>query len=306
MKNLEISKEKKCLISKGLLVAIGGREDKKDDLHILSTVMSLTNKRKKKIEILTTASQYPEQIGRDYYKIFKQDPDHTVGLMHICTRQQANDVRFLERISEADVIFFTGGDQLRITSIIGGSLIEEELLRKYHQERIIIAGTSAGASAMSKTMINSGDSSEALRKGTVNISSGIGLIDNAIIDTHFVERGRFSRLMQIVSMNPRNIGIGLGEDAGIVIEGGCFLRAIGGGITVILDGQNLLYTNVANIASDESIAIENLIIHTIVNGYGYDLCKKKYLKPEHIKMMNTVESQENKYKNDRKKIYHKE
>ena len=136
---------------------------------------------------------------------------------------------------------------------------------------------------MSKTMICGGDSREALRKGTINVSSGIGLIDNAIIDTHFVERGRFSRLMQIVSMNPSNTGIGLGEDAGIIIEGGCILRAIGSGITVILDGQHLEHTNVADIYFDEAIAIENLIIHTIVNGYGYDLCEKKYLKPDNLK-----------------------
>lgn len=110
----------------------------------------------------------------------------------------------------------------------------------------------------------------------------MGLIDNVIIDTHFVERGRFSRLMEIVSMNPNNMGIGLGEDAGIIVEDGCILRAIGSGITVILDGSHLKYTNVANIDSDDAIAIENLLIHTMVHGYGYDLSRKKYLKPEDL------------------------
>jgi len=289
---------KKPIIPKGLLVAIGGKEDKENDLQILSTVMSLANKEKKKIEIITTASQHPEEVGSDYYRIFTKDPNHTVGLLHISTREQAADVSFLERISEADVIFFTGGDQLRITSILGGSPIEGEILRRYREEFCIIAGTSAGASAMSKTMINGGDSREALRKGTINVSSGIGLVDNAIIDTHFVERGRFSRLMQTVSMNPRNTGIGLGEDSGIVIEDGCILKAIGGGITVILDGQNLEYTNVANINSDESIAIENLVIHTIVDGYGYDLCRKKYLKPDDLRRMHLGESEENTNENN--------
>lgn len=289
---------KKSMIPKGLLVAIGGKEDKENDLQILSTVMSLVNKEKKKIEIITTASQHPKEVGSDYYRIFTKDPNHTVGLLHISTREQAADVSFLERISEADVIFFTGGDQLRITSILGGSPIEGEILRRYREEFCIIAGTSAGASAMSKTMINGGDSREALRKGTINVSSGIGLVDNAIIDTHFVERGRFSRLMQTVSMNPRNTGIGLGEDSGIVIEEGCILKAIGGGITVILDGQNLEYTNVANINSDESIAIENLVIHTIVDGYGYDLCRKKYLKPDDLRRMHLGESEENTNENN--------
>ncbi len=280
MKNHLTSKLKNRIIPKGLLVAIGGKEDKKHELQILSTILSLVKKQKKNIEIITTASQHPEEAGREYYNVFAKDSDHTVGIMNVSTREKATDVSLLKRITAADVIFFTGGDQLRITSVLGGSPIEKEIFRKYEEEFCIISGTSAGASAMSKTMICGGDSSEALRKGTINISAGMGLIDNVIIDTHFVERGRFSRLMEIVSMNPSNTGIGLGEDAGIIIEDGCILKAIGSGITVILDGQYLHYTNVANIRSDEAIAIENLVIHTIVNGYGYDLCEKKYLKPD--------------------------
>jgi cyanophycinase len=283
MNKYSVYKSRNSIIPKGVLVAIGGKENKKHDSEILSTIINLIKKQKKKIEIITTASQDPKDAGDVYSKVFAKDNNHIVGLLHISTREQASNAELLLRITEANVIFFTGGDQLRITSILGGSPIEKEILRKYQEEFCVISGTSAGASAMSKTMICGGDSSEALRKGTINVSTGMGLIENAIIDTHFVERGRFSRLMQIVSMNPSNIGIGLGEDSGIIIEGGCILRAIGSGITVIIDGQNLKYTNVANINSDEAIAIENLIIHTIVNGYGYDLCKKMYLKPEDLK-----------------------
>lgn len=175
---------------------------------------------------------------------------------------------------------------MRITSVMGGTLIEKEILRKYEQEYCIIAGTSAGAAAMSRTMIYGGEGKIALRKGTVKVSTGIGLIDNVIIDTHFVERGRFSRLMEVVSMNSGITGIGLGEDAAIVIEDGYILRAIGSGITVIMDGQNLKHTNVAEIEFNDTIAIENLVIHTIVNGYGYDLIEKKYLKPDELEEMN--------------------
>ncbi|SMP72145.1 cyanophycinase [Anoxynatronum buryatiense] len=297
MINYISSNRKPRVIPKGLLVAIGGNEDKEYELHILTTILSLVKKQKKHIEIITTASGYPEEAGKAYYRAFAKDDDHAVGVMHVSTREQATDVSLLQRITAADVIFFTGGDQLRITSILGGSPIEKEILRRYEEEMCIIAGTSAGASAMSKTMICGGDSRAALRKGTINVATGIGLIDNAIIDTHFVERGRFSRLMQIVSMNPGNTGIGLGEDAGIIIEGGCVLRAIGSGITVILDGQYQKYTNVADIGSSEAIAIENLVIHTIVSGYGYDLCQKKYLKAEDLKLLNPVESEENTHEN---------
>lgn len=277
---------------KGILVAIGGNEDKEYELRILSAVLSLVKKQKKNIEIITTASRFSEDAGNAYYKVFTQESDHNVGLMHITTREQANDLTLLQRIHVADVIFFTGGYQLRITSILGGSLIEQEILRRYEQDYCIIAGTSAGASIMSKTMIYGGEGKTALRKGTVKVSAGMGLIENVVIDTHFVERGRFSRLMEVVSMNSGITGIGLGEDAAIVIEKGCILKAIGSGLTVIVDGQFIKYTNVAEIDYDESIAIENLVIHTIVNGYGYELNEKKYLKPDDLVQLDSTASED--------------
>jgi cyanophycinase len=298
MKNKSYYIRRRDILPKGLLVAIGGNEDKEYDLRILYTILSLVKKQKKNIEIITTASRYSEDAGKAYYKAFTNESDHTVGLMHITTREQANDISLLQRITAADVIFFTGGYQLRITSVLGGSLIEKEILRRYEEDYCIIAGTSAGASAMSRTMIYGGEGKTALRKGTVKVSAGMGLIDNVIIDTHFVERGRFSRLMEVVSMNSSITGIGLGEDAAIVIEDGCILKAIGSGVTVIMDGQHLRHTNVADISFDEAIAIENLAIHTIVNGYGYDLCNKKYLKPDDLEKLNMLESEANTHENN--------
>lgn len=292
MKKFESSKLINPLTPKGFLVLIGGNEDKEKNSKIFSTILSLIKKKNKNIEIVTTASQFPEQLGQEYYRVFKKDKDNNVGIINISKREQAYDLNLLERISNADIIFFTGGDQLRITSILGGTPIEKEILRKYFQEICVISGSSAGASVMSKTIITGGDSKEALQKGKVRVSTGIGLIEDVIIDTHFIERGRFSRLMQIISMNPGNIGVGIGENSGIIIQSGYILKAIGKGITVILDGQNLKYTNVADIYTDESIAIENLVIHTIVNGFGYDLCNKKYLNPEELIKLYSVESEE--------------
>jgi len=278
-------------VPKGILIAIGGNEDKKNDKSIFTEMLSLIKKQTKRIEIITTASQYPDEAGQEYYNVFNKDNDHLVGVMNILSREEASDESLLKRINETDIIFFTGGDQLRITSILGGSPLEKEMLRKYKDDFCIIAGSSAGASAMSKTMICGGDSREALLKGRIKISTGIGFIDNAIIDTHFVERGRFTRLMQLISMNPSNIGIGLGEDAGIIIEKGSILRSIGKGITVIVDGNNLKHTNIGRINVDDAIAIENLVIHTIVNGYGYDITNRKYLKPEDIQEFNKIKSE---------------
>lgn len=266
-------------LPKGLLVAIGGREDKKEDLEILSTLVSLVDVDIPKIEVITTATNFPKEAGKEYIAAFSREGESSVGILNIENREAAENPEFLERIKAADIIFFTGGDQLRITSILAGSPIIDEIKRRYLEEFCIIAGTSAGAAAMSRTMIYGGDSSDAHQKGTVNLGDGIGLIDNIIIDTHFVERGRFSRLMQVLSINPTNLGIGLGEDAGIIIEKGHIIKAIGTGVVVIFDGQELKYSNVANIGYDEAIGMENMIVHTISNGYGYDLRARKYLRP---------------------------
>ncbi|MGM0414729.1 MAG: cyanophycinase [Bacillota bacterium] len=266
-------------LPQGLLVAIGGREDKEDDLEILSTLVSLVDVKIPKIEVITTATNFPNETGQEYIAAFSREGESSVGILNIDSREAARKPEFLERIKATDIVFFTGGDQLRITSILAGSPIMEEIKRRYLEEFFIIAGTSAGAAAMSRTMIYGGDSSDAHQKGTVNLGDGIGLIDNVIIDTHFVERGRFSRLMQVLSINPTNVGIGLGEDAGVIIEKGHIIKAIGTGVVVIFDGQDLKYSNVANIRYDEAIAMENMIVHTISNGYGYDLRTRKYLRP---------------------------
>lgn len=266
----------------GLLVAIGGREDKEDDLEILTTLVSLVNNKIPKVEVITTATNFPQETGEEYIAAFSKEEEISVGILNIENRETAANPEYLKQIKSADIIFFTGGDQLRITSILAGSPIIEEIKRRYLEEFCIIAGTSAGAAAMSRTMIYGGDSSEALQKGAVNLGDGLGLIDNLIIDTHFVERGRFSRLMQVLSINPTNLGIGLGEDAGIIIDKGHIIKAIGKGVVVIFDGQNLKYSNVADISYDEAIAMENMIVHTISSGYGYDLRTRKYLRPEDL------------------------
>lgn len=265
---------------KGILVAVGGNEDKKQDLSILRTIISLVGKEMVRIEVITTASETPSATGEQYARAFKRIGGNEFNLLHIDSREEGNDEAFISRIREADVIFFTGGDQLRITSILGGTRLLKELKSRYFNDTVIIAGTSAGASAMSETMIYGGGVKDAILKGTVQVTAGIGLINNIIIDSHFIKRGRFSRLLQIVCTNPGHLGLGLGEDSGIVIEKGHVLKAIGKGLVVIFEGQHIRYSNIASINNGEAIAVENIHIHTLVGGHGYDLADRKYLKPE--------------------------
>ena len=265
-----------------ILVAIGGNEDKEKDLDVLKQIVLLTNKKEPYIELITTASNMPEETGVSYIAAFEKIGVKNVKIIDIRTREQTRNPEYVERLKNADVIFFTGGDQLRITSILGGTPVLETIKSRYFNEKCIIAGTSAGASAMSETMIYEGEICEALCKGKVQLTSGIGLVKNVVIDSHFIQRGRFCRLMDIVTTNPGTIGLGLGEDTGVVIRQGHLLESIGNGLTVIFDGQHIKYTNISDIQIGEAIAVENVCVHTLAKGHGYNLLTREFIAPSEM------------------------
>jgi cyanophycinase len=276
-----------AVLPKGLLVAVGGNEDKEHDLFVLRKIVSLIKNCPLLIEVITTASEMPEETGKMYQRAFDKINNTTVQFMHICARKQAEDEQYIQRLKKCHIIFFTGGDQLRITSKLGGTAFLKAIVNKYYNEYCIVAGTSAGATAMSQTMIYDGESSEALVKGSVKVTAGIGLIQNVVIDSHFIKRGRFSRLMEIITSNPGHIGIGLGEDTGIIIRKGCLIEAIGNGLVVVFDGKHIRYSNISSINSGQAIAVENMHIHTLVNGYGYNLLNGKFLMPLELQKLST-------------------
>lgn len=194
-----------------------------------------------------------------------------MGVLNIENREEALSLAALDRIAAADVIFFTGGDQLRLTSIFGGTLIHDLLLKKYLEEDFLYVGTSAGAACASKNMIYQGSSREALLKGEIKITSGLGFMDNVIIDTHFVQRGRIGRLFQAVVGNPKTLGIGLGEDTGLLIKNGVSMEALGSGLVIIVDGRQILDSNITDVALGEPISIKNLVVHVMSQGDVYCL-----------------------------------
>lgn len=277
---------------KGKLISIGGNEDKGADseteyiqrnnlnffnLQILGKFKHELGKENPRIEIITSASQIPYEVGEIYHEAFLKLGCTDVESMHIRDREEAQKPEFIERIRKADGVLFTGGNQLRLSMIFGGSSILDILKERYsEEEHFIIAGTSAGAMAMSNTMIYQGSSADSLLKGEIKITSGLGFIDNVVIDTHFVTRGRFGRLAQVVATNPRTLGIGLADDTGVIISGGNWLEAIGSGLVIIVDGYQMMHTNVADIREGNPISIENLIIHVMARGNHYDLLKRKF------------------------------
>lgn len=222
-----------------------------------------------RIEIIPTASKIPEIVGPEYAKAFSFLGAQNVEVMNIQKREDAISDEYLNRINAADVVFFTGGDQLRLTSIIGGTPIHDKIIEKYQQEDFIYVGTSAGAHSASKSMIYQGSSQEALLKGEIKITSGLGLIDHVVIDTHFVKRGRIGRLFQAIVSNPKALGIGLGEDTGLLVTEGDHMEALGTGLVILVDGRKITDTNITDVNIGEAISIKNLVVHVMNKGDIY-------------------------------------
>jgi cyanophycinase len=229
------------------------------------------HKKESRIEVVTTASKIPKEIGPEYVKALHYLGADNVDVLNIDRREQASEPEILERLKAADVVMFTGGDQLRLTSILGGTPFHDILLDKYRNEDFVYAGTSAGAAAASSNMIYQGSSSEALLKGEVKITSGLGLIDGVIIDTHFVQRGRIGRLFQAVVGNPKVLGIGLGEDTGLLITNNHMMEAIGSGLVILVDGKEIKDTNLTQVELGQPISINHLVTHVMSINDTFDL-----------------------------------
>ena len=277
---------------KGKLIAIGGAEHKGTELEsdgfqrnnlnffelgILRRVVEEAGGIGANIEVITTASMIPYEVGENYLNAFGKIGCTNIGLMHIRTRQDAMNEEFIDRIRHCDAVMFTGGNQLRLSATDGGTEFLTTLKKRYKEENFLIAGTSAGAMAMSNTMIYEGNAARAHLKGEVKITTGLGFVKSIIIDSHFEKRGRFGRLVQAVAANPSCIGIGLGEDTGMLITEGNKMEAIGSGLVVIVDGHDIVHSNIADIPDGNPISIENLKVHFCEKGNGYLIKERKYL-----------------------------
>ncbi len=279
-------------INKGKLIVIGGAEDKgiviekgsffKDNLNfselgILKRIVEEAGGVSARIEVITTASMIPYEVGNNYMDAFGRIGCTNVGVMNIRTREDATKEEFTGRVEKCDAIMFSGGNQLRLTATFGGTMFLRILKHRYNTEPIVVAGTSAGAMAMSSTMIYEGDASKAHLKGEVKITTGLGLMDNVIFDSHFEKRGRFGRLSQAVGANPSCIGIGLGEDTGLFISEGDKMEVLGSGLVIIIDGHDIRHTNIADIPEGNPMSVEHLIVHLCAKGNGYVVSERKYV-----------------------------
>jgi len=277
----------------GKLFAIGGAEDKGVDLEkgeivrnnlnffelgILRRIVEEAGGPDKKMEVITTASMIPYEVGENYLNAFGKIGCTNIGIMPIRNRADAMNTEYIERIRNCGAVMFSGGNQLRLSATFGGTEILQIILQRYQdEENFVIAGTSAGAMAMSNTMIYEGNAAKAHLKGEVKITTGLGFMDDVIFDSHFEKRGRFGRLVQAIASNPQCLGIGLGEDTGMLITEGNKMEAIGSGLVIIIDGYDIRHNNIADIPEGNPISVENLKVHFCEKGNGYLLDERTFL-----------------------------
>ena len=280
-------------IPQGKLFAIGGAEDKGVDLEmgemvrnnlnffelgILRRIVDEAGGPPVRIEVITTASMIPNQVGENYLNAFGKIGCTNVGLMSIRNRSDAMEDEYIKRIKNCNAIMFSGGNQLRLSATFGGTEFLEIALDRYNMEKnFVVAGTSAGAMAMSNTMIYEGNATTAHLKSEVKITTGLGFMDDVVFDSHFEKRGRFGRLAQAIASNPSAIGIGLGEDTGMFIKGGNVMEAIGSGLVVVIDGHKIGHSNIADIPDGNPISVENIKVHFCAKGNAYLLKERKFI-----------------------------
>ena len=257
----------------GNLIIIGGAEDKKGKKEILKRVAKYIDPNKDKMLIATIATEYPEKSYENYKTIFNNLGIKNIEKLDISVREEAFEKKNIDLIKEADLLFFTGGDQLRITSMIGGSPVYDAI-KELCINGGIIAGTSAGASVMSDTMIVEGNGEESPHKCTLKMSPWLGLVKNIIIDQHFAQRGRIGRLLTAIAQNPEVLGIGIDEDTAILVSDKGTAEVIGSGAVYFIDGSCIDYSNVSEQYSEEVLSMFNVKLHVLKEGNRFNLLKK--------------------------------
>jgi cyanophycinase len=258
---------------RGCLIIIGGHEDRDpaSDRAILREVAR--HIRGGKLVLATVASHKPEGYYEEYQKAFADLDVGELVELYVEERSEAHDRGKLSVLDDAAGVFFSGGDQLRITSQIGDTGIEAKVRRIYERGGII-AGTSAGASVMSETMLVKGTSKETHRIGDLHMAPGMGLVRDVIIDQHFAERGRFGRLIGAVAHNPRVLGLGIDEDTAAVVQGDTF-HVIGSGAVYVVDGADVSYCNVAEARAECALSMHDVRVHVLSSGDSFDLRTRK-------------------------------
>lgn len=263
----------------GHLLVIGGAEDKYNERRILKKFLDLSGGDKAEILIVPVASDFPEFAADVYVQAFRNLGVSNPRVLRATTRQdvvQADHEKLLDGLTG---VFMTGGDQMRLVSLLGGTKFADKLRRLVRDTDLVLAGTSAGAAGMSTSMIVRGESTSHPHKNSVRLSPGLGFLKNIIIDQHFTERGRISRLITAVAYNPYNLGVGIDENTAIILDGKGVLEVYGQGSATIVDGSQITFNEIAEVADMESFSICGVQLHVLRDGLVYDYRERHPLQP---------------------------
>ena len=274
--------EKTAILSEnigGHLVIIGGAEDKYNERRILRKFVKLAGAEHAKILIVPVASDFPEFSADIYTHTFRK-MNLEVGnirVLRATSRQEILEADASALLDGVTGVFISGGDQMRLVSILGGTPFAVGLGEKVRRTNLVLAGSSAGAAGMSTSMIVRGDGVPAPHVGAIRLSPGLGILQNIIIDQHFSERGRISRLITAVSYNPHNLGIGIDENTAVVLDSAGILEVVGNGTVTIVDGSAVSYNDIAEVHEKEPFAITGLQVHILRDGLRYDYAKRQFV-----------------------------
>jgi len=254
----------------GHLLVIGGAEDKFNERRILKKFLALAGGEKAEVLIVPVASDFPEFASDIYTQAFRNLGVANPRVLRATSRQDVFDADPDELLDGVNGVFMTGGDQMRLVSLLGGTRFADKLRKLVRETDIVLAGTSAGAAGMSTSMIVRGESTSHPHKNSVRLSPGLGFLKNIIIDQHFTERGRISRLITAVSYNPYNLGIGIDENTAIILNSNGILEVYGAGSATIVDGSQITYNEIAEVDEFQPFSVCGVQLHVLRDGLIYD------------------------------------
>ncbi len=263
----------------GHLLVIGGAEDKYNERRILKKFLELAGGDKAEVLIVPVASDFPEFAADVYTQAFRNLGVANPRVLRATSRQDIVHADVEKLCDGVTGVFMTGGDQMRLVSLLGGTKLAERLRKMVRDTNVVMAGTSAGAAAMSTSMIVRGEPSSHPHKDAVKLSPGLGFLKNIIIDQHFSERGRISRLITAVAYNPYNLGIGIDENTAIILDGKGILEVFGQGSSTIVDGSEITFNEIAEVADKEAFSICGVQFHVLRDGLVYNYLERHPIQP---------------------------
>jgi cyanophycinase len=263
----------------GHLLVIGGAEDKFNERRILKKFLSLAGGEKAEVLIVPVASDFPEFAADIYTQAFRNLGVANPRVLRATSRQDIFHADAEELLGGVTGVFITGGDQMRLVSLLGGTKFADKLRHLVRNTDMVLAGTSAGAAGMSTSMIVRGESTSHPHKNSVRLSPGLGFLKNIIIDQHFTERGRISRLITAVSYNPYNLGIGIDENTAIILNGRGTMEVYGAGSVTIVDGSQITYNEIAEVDEFQPFSICGVQLHVLRDGLIYDYRDRHPMQP---------------------------